>query len=456
MGTSTATGAATGAAAGAIAGSIVPIVGNAAGAVVGALSGGAIGFFNGIRQDGKFKKQAREAARNFVNGYVDSMQEALKMNDVSQARKLFQGFGDAAQKMADGQVKSGTALKEANKKFYEENKNTINSTLTMIARFKDLERITGLTEKGVQDLANTAEVDLGNSMMTLQQILAATGVATARFGDDFKYAMTDIYASATSSFRQTLELVQAPDIYAAAGRAFGQKGRANTVTDEDRAAFFEDIFQQSLLMAGNDPVKAFINMQREYGTAARPGGQFSVMQGGKKGDLYGLADVFFGGGGAAMWSGGMGELAGGAAGLTAENLISEAARLGIDLGMGKDQLTRALTTMSTTNPTQFASILEATSNGTFLTPEIMGYAGRGGAITGGSIQEQLGKLLGDELADKFKIQETASKTLKDASTGFKGGSDAFGEAVSKFATAVDVFSGGGGDTATPRQYDECP
>jgi len=448
VGAAGATGAAVGAATGAGVGALLaaPTLGTSV--IIGAIAGALIGGVAGWMQDGKFKKQAKKAAGQFVDNYVGVMEEALANNDVDSARQLLNDFGKEARNMANDQVKSGTALKEANKKFYEQNKNVIDSTTLMISRFKDLERISGLTTEEVQNLANTAEVDLGNSMLTLSDILAATGIATARFGDDFKYAMTDIYASATSSIRQTLELVQAPDIYAAAGRAFGEKGRANTVTDEDRAAFFEDIFQQSLLMAGGDPIQAYLNMQREYGTAARPGGQFSVMQGGKKGDLYGLADVFFGGGGAAMFGGAMGQLGAGAAGLTAENIIAEAAKLNLDIGMSKESLTAELIKMAQNDPTKFGQILQQTSQGGFLTMP-GGYVGAG-ADFNKIVGDQLTNVLGP-LGDKLNLQQTTSKTMSDAATGFKTAvNDVFAVAVDKFASAVGFFDDKG-DTSTPRR-----
>ena len=441
------TGAVLGAGVGAAAGSVIPGVGTAIGAGVGAIAGALIGGVIGWSKEGKYKKEARKAAGELVGTFSSSIKEALGNNDMKAAQQWMDNFATEAQTMANNQVKSGTALNAATELWSEKSKELQSAINVMGARFKDLTNITDMSEEQIRDLANTANVDLGNSMMSLQEILAATGIATARFGDDFKYAMTDIYASATASIRQTLQIVQAPDIYAAAGRAFGQKGRAGTVTDEDRAQFFEDIFQQELLMAGGDPIQAYLSMQREYGTALKPGGQFSVMQGGKKGDLYGLADVFFGGNGSAMFSGAMGQLGGGAAGLTAENLISEAARLGIDLGMTKEGLTTALTTMSTTDPTRFASILQATSAGTFLTPQA--YAARGGLV-GETPEAQLTKLLGSDLTSQFKIQETASKTMKDASAGFKTTVEGtFAAAVDKFAGAVGYMDKG--DTSTPRR-----
>lgn len=449
----TATGATTGAITGAATGAALTSwlgPGAIGGAIVGAIIGSIWGGVNGLMQDSKYKKQAKKAAQQFVKQYSGMMEDALASNDVRTARKLAADFDFAAVQMSETQIKSGTALKEANKQWYDNNKNMINSLKTMEARFTDLNRVSGMTESQIQDVANAANIDLGNSMLNLQQILEATGIATFRFGEEFKASFTDVYAEAVSGIRRTLEIVQAPDVYAATGRAFGQKARSKTLTDEDRAAFFETIAQQELLLSGGDPLQAFKNLVSQYGTASQPGGQFFFQEGGLIGDLTGQQGEFFGGAGAAMWTNLLGEMGGGLAGFVAENLISEAARLEKDLGVSKETLTASLTRLGTLDPNRLIEIATATTQGQFLTPELLSGWGGMGVAMGETVAQQLSDILGEELAGTLRVQDTASSKLTEASTGFKTGADTFDTAVMNFQTAVDDFQSGG-DTRTPRR-----
>jgi hypothetical protein len=86
-------GAGTGAAIGAAVGSFVPIVGTALGAVVGGVIGGISGFINA----GKYNKQARSAAKEFVEGYSTRLDEAMSIGDLEGVQSAVDNvYADAA------------------------------------------------------------------------------------------------------------------------------------------------------------------------------------------------------------------------------------------------------------------------------------------------------------------------------------------------------------------------
>ena len=86
-------GAATGAAIGATIGSAVPVLGTALGAALG----GAIGFAAGVWNAGKYNKQARSAAKEFIAGYATRLDDAMSAGDLEGVQSAVDNvYADAA------------------------------------------------------------------------------------------------------------------------------------------------------------------------------------------------------------------------------------------------------------------------------------------------------------------------------------------------------------------------
>ena len=446
------TGAAAGTAIGATVGSILPGVGTAIGAIGGAIIGGIIGGVNGWMKEGKYKKQAKDAARTFVDGYSSAVEEALGSNDYETAAKALAEFNIQAKLMADNQVKSGTALKEANA-LWEENRAVYESALdTMLARTNDLMTATGLSAEGARELATAAGVDLSNSMLTLKDILEQTGVATMRTAEQFKYDLTDAFGESVAGMRTALDTLNAPAVVDEATRSWMQKARAGTVGAPDTAEMLQTVFQQELLMSGNDPLLALQNIGQQIGyfdEAGKfvPGAQFAPGA-----QFEGLADTFLGAGGQQIYEAGLGGVKKSAAQLAAEQIVAGAAGQGKTLGISVESLASQLSTLS---PQQLALVGQrATLPGAFQAQyEMTPY----GAMPTGApdLETQLTRLgLGEELMKSFQIQDDSFTKMKEAATDFrttagfmKTDQMIFSDAVDKFALAV----GYAGDTSSPRR-----
>ena len=452
----TGTGALAGAATGAATGAALTAwlgPGAAVGAVVGAVIGAIWGGINGFMKDSKYKKQAKEAANKFVDNYAKIVEKAFAGNNIAVVREAMRDFDKYAQQMADGQVKSGTAMTEAQKLWAEEAKVFEPTAKLMESRFSDLTRISGLTEQQIMELANTAEIDLGNGLIDLQDILAATGIAVLRVGEDFKKAFTDVYAQGVGKIGTAAEALQAPIVINETAEMLREQAIAQTLTTETLAGGLQTIFQQQLLLSGGDPLEAYKQLVADFGSEPGKGGQFSIA-GNVFNDPFGvilksMQDAGLG----SLIGAGFGEMQTGLAGITAENLISGAAGVEQDLGVSKDFLTTQLGKLS---PEQLIQISDILAGGFEFKPvEGIGSKGFGAmpmedqlALAG--LPSELIALLKPEKTDEQKTRDTLDR-LGSTLTGFKlTGVDPFVGAVEDFVAAVEKFATSG-DTSTPRR-----
>ena len=432
----------------------------AIGAAIGAVIGGIVGGIQGFLQDSKYKKRAKKAAGEFVKEYAGIMDNALAGNNLDVAKKGLEDFDMYAKQFAQTQVKSGTALKEANKKWDEELKRLEPSVKLMESRFKDLEHATGLTSEEIAKLANQAEISLANGMMTLQDVFEATGIATRRFGQEFSDALKDAYANAVAGIRTSVEILNAPNVANEAAITYRQKALAGVATAEDTAALLEALAQEQLLYSGGDPLKAFMQLFTNIGTPT--GKQFTTFEQGKFGVLSDLSvidaifnnpdnrfifDQFFG-------AAGMG---GQTSGLAAENIVSMLAGKGLTGGT-VEGITGSLNQLLMTNPAEYFRIINAVSSGEMLTAmtTVTPYGAMPGTTE--TYESQLAKVLGPEFMKNLELQKTNEQmlrdTLNDASLAFvqfNSPDSTFNTSVEKFGQAVDLLIEKFKDTASPRR-----
>jgi hypothetical protein len=464
----TATGATTGALGGALTGaaigSIVPVFGTAIGAAVGAVLGSLVGAYTGFMKDSKYKKEAKQAAQKFVTAYSGIINTALSENNVATARKAFDQFGSNAQKMADLQIKSGTALKEATKKWNEQRASLEGGLKLMESRFADLGKISGLTSEEITKLANSAEISLGNGLLSLQDVLAATGIATMRFGDDLKNYLTDAYSEAVSNIRKTLEILNAPKVANEVTRSFREKALAGTVTTEDQAALLEALAQEQLIASGGDPLKAFQTLYNNIGFEGAKQFTTTGLKDGKAvpGVLAGLGGSLFQGEGQALVDAffGTGGMGGAVSGAAAENLVSGLAGVGMQAGSVEDITAMLNSVLSEKGMGAYMEIISKITSGEFLVPTTT--ATPYGAMPGSTLtaDEQVALAFKDtEFANTLTLQATNEEKLRSTIEGLQLGmvewtdsGDTFTTAVGKFDTAAQmIIDELGGDTASPRR-----
>lgn len=146
-------GAGTGAAIGAAVGSFVPIVGTALGAVVGGVIGGISGFINA----GKYNKQARSAAKEFVEGYSTRLDEAMSAGDLEGVQSAVDNvYADAA---AAGKGNIDVYNKEIKKRKKEIDKLT-KGAANYSKNAGLFQTIFGTDAKGMVTIANKAGIGL--------------------------------------------------------------------------------------------------------------------------------------------------------------------------------------------------------------------------------------------------------------------------------------------------------
>jgi hypothetical protein len=419
----------------------------AAAVVVASIIGGIKGFL----KDNEYKNKAKNAAGDFVKSYSNFVESAFASNDFRNVSKAMNSFTINMDKMADAQLKEGTARSEANKLWEEESKKYQIGLSYMTAKTGDLKKITGLTTEGVINLANSMDVDLSNSMMTLQETLAATGIATLRFGQEFNNALIDSYANAVSAIRGQVDILNAPVVINEAAQSLREQAISGTLSPEVIGAGLETIMQQQLLLSGGDPLEAYKQLISDLGApGTRGGGQFNI-----PGNVfYGLREAFGEAGFDPIRNAAFGAVRKDIATLTAENLISGAAGVGMNLGVSKDSLVSLLSGM---NDSELTALAERARAGTvFTSPGGVNALGtQGGGIP---FDQQLRNVFTDpkvlealkpDQTEIAKMQEN-TKIFQTSVGGFRTSTDQiFAEAVRKFDLAVDRLPGG--DTASPRR-----
>ena len=453
-------GAAAGATAGAIVGSMVPVIGTALGAVGGAIIGGIIGW----SKEGKFKSQARKAAGQFVEDYAKSVEGALAGNDMAAAQSAMNNFTSSARLMADQQVKSGTAYDKATELWADRSKELQASIDIMGTRFDDLSSVTGMTDTQIRDLANSMEVDLGNSMMSLKDVMEQLGIATFRGAEAFQQAAVDIFADATSRIQTELEILQAPQVVDEITNAWFDKVKAGTLAAEDTASMLQGVFQQELLLNRGDALETMQTIRQQVGYFNEAGqfvagGQFTAPGGAFYDPSGGGVGAFLASGGAELYGAAMGDLTRGVAGMAAENIISGAAGIGKTLGVTVPQLTDLLASIDPVVLEQIArrSMDPNAIQAQFLTSQY-------GAMPTGApdLMTQLSRVLmgNNDVLSKLTVGTTAEADLKSSSdsfvqsTGFfKTDVGIFKTAVADFANAITMMPGyqGPSDTMSPRR-----
>jgi hypothetical protein len=431
-------GAATGAGVGALLSGPFAGIGAAVGAVLGAVIGG----ISAWRTSSKAKEQARKAGEQFAGGYADEVTKLIRTGNVREAEKAIADFGKTLEDVSK-KVGRSSELRQGGEKEFERQLKKINPGLDMYNRnLRDLVRVTGMAEEELIATAMAVDVDLSSNLLNLQEILAKTGLAVGRFGQDFNNAIYMVLGEAVAAIQQASKVVQAPRVLDEAGKTFAELAGAGNVTTEDRERLLSTFYEQISLIYGRDPLAAARLVQEQIGSAGDPGKQFTTVGS----ELFGLQDIFFAGGGAEMAKAGLGEISAGLQDLIVGNIVSAVAGQGGTIstsvvqdalkGMGLDEL---------------ISIAEQVRSGNFLDGTVRSKAGKSfQAFHADYILEQM---LGLN-KDAIQIQQSDSSKITSAIEGLGIQLDPLTEAITKFNENIDALIaavGGTKDTRSPRR-----
>lgn len=157
-------GAGTGAAVGAAVGSAVPILGTALGAALGGAIGAAAGYWNA----GKYNKQARKAAKEFIAGYGTRLDEAMSTGDLEGVQSAVDNvYADAA---AAGKGNMDVYNKEIKKR-----KKEIDALSKGASNYSSnaglFQTVFGVDAKGMVNIANKAGIGIDGLKKSIVGVL---------------------------------------------------------------------------------------------------------------------------------------------------------------------------------------------------------------------------------------------------------------------------------------------
>lgn len=436
IGTGILAGAATGAAAGAI------LAGPTAGLsiAVAAVIGGLIGGINGWMKSGEAKKEAKKIGEQFAGDYGNEVTKLLQTGNIREAEKGIADFASTVEEVSE-KVARSSEFREKAEETFEKRLKTLEPAIKMFnTNLNDLMKVTGKTEQEIIAVAQAAEIDLSSNLLTLQEILAETGLAVGRFGQDFNNALYSAFGEAVANIQQTARILDAPRVINEEAMAFREKSLAGAVTDEDRERLLTGVFEQSQLLFSDDPLKAARFIEQTLGSAEKPGEVFTTANS----VLYGMQGDVFGGGGEAMRAAGMGSVESMLRQLAVENIVSA-----VTQGKGTIDQKAIENAVRGMDFDQLAGIGDAVREEGFLNGRFTDIYGKFNAT---GAENAITELL-DLQKGSLSIQQSDSSKIADAVQGV-------GLILDPLKTAIDLFNTNikdlidavkTGDTFSPRR-----
>lgn len=422
-------GALAGGAAGAAIGTMIaPGMGTAVGAVVGAIAGGIIGFF----KNEQFKQQVRQEGSAFATEYANAINENFIQNGYfEEAEERMGDFSNFVNEISGGIAKGGIFAKETIDQYMDEYEKLSDSIDLGRRRTADLARITGKTEREIQDLARAFELDLSDPLVSLQDVLRETGLAVGKFGDDFNAQLNVAFGEAASYITGPLAILENEPAIEAVLQATGEALRTGTFTDLIGLQFLEAAAQQANLVGMGDPIKAFEELLINLGPGGAQFGAGTILEGQRAALMSGQTGTAFNQYIAAQRSAIIDQLM--------QNITSETAMMGI--GINTELVRAQLTQMSDAELARAADVGRTTGflSGTFMQMAQGGMQGPADLI--GDVEQGLERLgvTGDLGTEYLKsAAEQNEDFLRDFGTAIDVKvTDPFQTAVANFDQAVD-------------------
>ena len=259
-----------GAAAGAAIGSIIPGLGTAVGLIGGAIVGGLVGWFKGA----EFEKAVGEAAEQFAEGYGSAVSDLIASGNIGLAETAIGQARDAILEIAEGTSESDIFNADAVRRWTQEEER-LNRQIDLHRRkTEDLAKITGKTEKEIQDLAIALEINLSDPLVSLQDVLRETGLVVGRFGDDFNTAINSAFGKAIAdAVIAPLQILENEPAINAATQAAREALLGGTYGDLEGLQFLQAAATQANLVGMGNPLRALQYLQANLGVG---GAQFQA------------------------------------------------------------------------------------------------------------------------------------------------------------------------------------
>ena len=329
-----ATGVLGGAATGAAAGAMFGPAGIAVGAIGGAIAGGLVGWF----KSNEFKQRIREGSISFAESYSEQISETLiKTGNLKEAKEAMGDFSGYLNEIAQSTSESKIFTQEGLNQWQTEQERLNREIDRYQTRLTDLSRATGRSEDEILSLAQSMEIDLSDPMINLQEVMAETGLAVGRFGDEFNATINSAFGQAIADAVITpLQILENEPAINAATQSVREAVLGGTFGTQEGLQFLQAAATQANLVGMGDPLRALEYLVANLGVG---GAQFQTGAA-----LGGLRGSIMGGETGAAFEQMISQTRGPIEQQILENIISDAAAGGFTVNTG--QVSQQLAAMS--------------------------------------------------------------------------------------------------------------
>jgi len=330
-------GAVLGAAAGAAIGTMIaPGIGTAIGTVVGAIAGGVKGYFNRINNE---KTGARKAVSDITKDvYSKQMKIAgvkiANQNGIGQSsiKDVLSNTQASQQELANRANSLQFATTDEKTKFItdlyknkqgngtqgmteDDYKNALKQKDVFLGklgdmnspenranramddqykkRLKELTKITGLSEMGVENLARSMDFNLMDPMKSFTDVIDGLGIAAVKTTAQMQGMQIDNLVNNLDVFDKAINNIEAPQILDEKGAVFNSKLNATAgIKDKDILEFFKSAIPDIATLAGGG-FNGILSAKSMFGKGGSAFSQIDAKTG-VKGYLYGQQEKIYG------------------------------------------------------------------------------------------------------------------------------------------------------------------
>jgi hypothetical protein len=211
-------------------------------------------------------------------GYsTNNLKDVDKRKQEEALRTLYRKQDSLGMKISEKELqemmkKPGDALKKMRKDMENNEKAMGPIQDSYNARMDKLGKITGKSDREINDLAKSMGVNLMDNTKEFTEVLKDLGLATVKTVQQLQSALTNVYVDALSEFDKAIKALQTPQILDESAEAFRRlyDAQGGSVTKEQELQYVSDFFEQTLTYFEGDPMKAYaqtIESLQKNGTA---------------------------------------------------------------------------------------------------------------------------------------------------------------------------------------------
>jgi len=232
---------------------------------------------------------------SFAEGYSEQISETLiKTGNLKDAKEAMGDFSGYLNEIAQSTSESEIFTREGLNQWQTEQERLNREIDRYQTRLTDLSRATGRTEDEILSLAQSMEIDLSDPMLNLQEVMAETGLAVGRFGDEFNATINSAFGQAIADAVITpLQILENEPAINAATQSVREAVLGGTFGTQEGLQFLQAAATQANLVGMGDPLRALEYLVANLGvggaqfqTGAALGGLRGSIMGGETGAAF--------------------------------------------------------------------------------------------------------------------------------------------------------------------------